>query len=127
MPKEISKAWKCNWCNKASINHGAIIKHENSCKKNPNRRHCGTCIYLCMEIDHFDTDSNGDPIIERYAPWCTKHNKPISEKPWLINCEKEEVDEYFGYINEMPLPWTCSEYKYKGYYGFKNGGELNDN
>ncbi len=41
------KVYKCSFCNKLSLNKGAMVIHERCCKKNPsNWTPCASCVHL---------------------------------------------------------------------------------
>jgi len=46
---------------------------------------------------------------EEWGAYCDYHNKPVHEKPYLI--DSETTGDPFP---EEPIPFTCFEYEYKG-------------
>ena len=48
--------FKCDYCNKISLNKGAMAMHEKHCKRNPNNKTmCDDCYWMCYiyEKQHF--------------------------------------------------------------------------
>lgn len=131
MPDLITKAWKCSFCNRCFMNKGVAYSHEIACKRNPERRHCATCIHGIM----LDNERNlKEPLsiesyipgfkekIETYCgPWCAFHEQPMSGKPYFIECE---TDEYYGC---RPIPSSCFHYEYKGHFGWTPEKEYRKN
>jgi hypothetical protein len=109
MPKKV-EAWKCDWCHRCFGRLCDANRHEKACNINPLRRNCKTCVHGILAIVGWDSDYQGDPVIERYGAYCGYHNKPMSEKPYYIDCE-EGQDEYYG---DSKMPGTCDHYEYKG-------------
>jgi len=121
------KAYKCGWCSRCFINPGNARSHEASCEKNPERRHCITCTHGVIGV------IGTVPFPERYAfdanidikgPVCDLHNKPISDKPYFIDCEVDEYDVggFEGCAQShvvQECPGTCQGYEYKGYAGWR--------
>ena len=103
-------AWKCEFCNKYSGNAGAMKKHEQNCKKNPAKKHCRGCVHGISAILGWHNDLDNNPTVPDYGPFCAKHDKPIHEKPYMIDCEIHGG----GYFENYPVPWTCEHYKFKG-------------
>lgn len=93
------KAWKCDFCGKASVNHSAINQHEAACSNNPKRRHCKTC-------RHGGWKRVGEGVDEHRELWCFKLDKPMSEKPYLDECDVN----YHPWGEETPVPYSCEHY-----------------
>ena len=116
MPSKV-EAFKCDYCGKLlKLPHTAAV-HEASCKNNPAKRHCITCIHgisaCCATVPDW-TDPDG-PGTEVYGPYCGYHDKPISEKPYFIECDNGGgFDTRLGWHPEFPLPYTCFHYESKG-------------
>lgn len=113
MPSEVS-AFKCDHCHRCfgRINNARI--HEDACKNNPERRQCITCIHGTIDTIHAESNHTGfDSLSYTYhsAPYCAHHGKPITEKPYFIECDS---DDGGGWYEERPLPSTCHHYEYKG-------------
>lgn len=139
MPTKVD-AFKCDFCGRLLKTPHTAAWHEAACNKNPARRHCSTCVYGIfvnekpleqpLTVESYFTQS----APELYSgPYCAYHEKPMSEKPYFIECETNGgLDTGFGWIPETPVPFTCCEYKTKGYSEWtseeeykKNGGEPN--
>lgn len=99
-----TKVWKCQYCNKVTLNHGAILSHEESCKRNPKRCSCGTCVHACKQFIEMGSFS-------RFDKYCDYHKLPFTDKPWEICADTT----YYG---SHPIPGSCAEYEYKGKYGY---------
>jgi hypothetical protein len=116
LPSKV-EAFKCDYCGKLlKLPHTAAV-HEASCKNNPAKRHCITCIHgisaCCATVPDW-TDPDG-PGTEVYGPYCGYHDKPISEKPYFIECDNGGgFDTGLGWYPEFPLPYTCFHYESKG-------------
>lgn len=108
MPSKV-EAFKCDYCGKLlKLPHTAAV-HEASCKNNPAKRHCITCIHgisaCCATVPDW-TDPDG-PGTEVYGPYCGYHDKPISEKPYFIECDNGGgFDTGLGWYPEFPLPYA---------------------
>lgn len=116
MPSKV-EAFKCDYCGKLLKRPHTAKAHEASCYRNPATRHCITCIhgvYACIGIAADWTNPYG-PGTEVYGAYCGHHKKPISEKPYFIDCDMcGGIDTGFGVIPEEPVPYTCFLYKSKG-------------
>ena len=124
MPELITKAWKCSFCSRCFVNKGVAVNHESACKRNPERRHCATCVFGIrldnpkkiiqpLTIESYMLGFGMEP--DGYCgPWCAYHEKPIFEEPYFIECEIDDNP----YYEERPIPGTCRNYKYKGYFGW---------
>lgn len=124
MPEQITKAWKCKFCSRCFVNKGVAINHEAACKKNPERRHCATCVHGIMlkdarKLKESLTVESYIPGYEERAetycgPWCAFHEQPMSKSPYFIECETDDNP----YYEERPMPGTCFNYEYKGHFGW---------
>lgn len=113
MAEKVS-AYKCDWCHRCFGRLCDANRHETACSNNPARRHCKTCVHGIMGLDHISTGLDGKEVEVR-RPWCAKHDKPMHEKPYYIDCDYGGgFDTGFGYHDEFPLPGTCEYYEYKG-------------
>lgn len=74
--------------------------------------------------------------MDEYGACCSFHNKPISERPYFIDCETVQLGQWAkdveaGLVSsgvpcvnpyhedyERPVPGTCEHYQYKGYAGW---------
>lgn len=123
--KEV-KAWKCNWCNRTSLNPANGRAHETSCKNNPARRHCITCTHGVtvrdmdvakpLTVQSYMPGADNEPYVYD-GPWCDLHKAPMSEKPYFFDCEEDEYDVFNGSYYEHVVrqcPGTCQGYEYKG-------------
>ncbi len=126
MPDLITKAWKCSFCSRCFMKKGTAVSHEAACKRNPERRHCATCVYGVMIGDYHDLIGETVALdLERIpyiGPWCAYHKQPMSEKPYYIECDTDDNP----YYEEQPIPGTCWNYKYKGRFGWTPESEFNE-
>lgn len=109
------KAYKCDFCYKCFGRKVNAIQHEPTCKNNPEKRHCRTCVHSAWRVvDCYDGDN------EVYGAYCDKYDKTINDKPYLIECETG-----YSYVGEeITVPYTCENYEYKGYAGWKQKGGI---
>lgn len=111
------EAFKCDFCGRLLKLPRTAALHEASCKNNPVARNCITCIhgiFACCAITPDWTDPYG-PGTEHSGPYCGYHDKPISEKPYFIDCDTDGgFDTGFGWYPESPIPYTCFHYESKG-------------
>jgi hypothetical protein len=138
------EAWQCDFCNKTSVSKGGLTNHERACKNNPARRNCITCVHGIsidpveiakpLTVESYMPGWTDAPYI--YAgPWCDHHNMPISEKPYFVECDVDDVGSYNDDViaglraagidvtghsteRERPVPGTCFHYGNKGYAGW---------
>lgn len=112
------QAYKCGWCGRCFLNPGNARSHEASCRNNPERRNCITCTHgVWGVVGMMEPPFEGAAAVERHGPCCDEYHKPISEKPYFIDCEEDEYDLGFG-NNVVKCPGTCQGYEYKGYAGW---------
>lgn len=133
MPIKV-EAFKCSYCNKLCHFYWTALRHEASCRNNPAARHCITCVHgisACCGTDSDWSDPFG-PGTERNSPYCGHHDKPISEKPYLIECDTcGGFDTGPYWYPESPIPYTCHHYENKGKVEWTpedqyNGGQENE-
>ena len=110
MPHTIS-AYQCDFCNRTFYRKVDVLNHERACKYNPARRSCNTCKfyerkeYTRIETGYFVGEEDHEITVEGYV--CTKHNKPIHEKPYFLECEYETTFAFEGDYISSPIPGTC--------------------
>lgn len=111
MPHTIS-AYQCDFCNRTFYRKVDVLNHERACKYNPARRSCYTCKlyerkeYTKIEPGYFVGEEEHEITVKGYV--CTRHNKPIFEKPYLIDCEEgDEICDIYGDAKSVPIPGTC--------------------
>ena len=97
------EAYKCDYCNKTYFRKCDAVRHEKTCINNPARRACKTCIHSGFKTIAQSIDSIPYNYEELY---CFKLNVPMSEKPYLIDCD--EINDC-GQI--QTIPYTCEHYK----------------
>lgn len=129
MPTKVD-AFKCDFCGRLLKTPHTATQHEAACNKNPARRHCITCIHgitACIRTDGDWTDPYG-PGTEIHGPYCAYHEKPISEKPYFIECDtRGGFDTGVGWMPETPIPFTCFAYETKGYAKWTPEDEYKEN
>ena len=101
--KEV-RAFKCDFCHRCFMRQCDAKRHEDACNGNPKRRACKTCKH-CRENSIVDGEDIYGNVLEHKAFWCFYHDKPISDKPYYIDCD---VDYYYG--QERLIPGTCEHY-----------------
>lgn len=65
---ENTTIYRCDYCNKASVSKGAMVRHEKACSKNPNNRAmCDNCAWMKFteETEHFTIYGSMDYPIKR--------------------------------------------------------------
>lgn len=105
------EAWQCDYCAKCYINPKSTYSHQRTCRNNPDRHNCVTCVHGCTEYvvkNYPDPHDRNEPAEVREA-WCDFYGMPIGDKPYYEDCD----------MSEGPLPGTCHHYKYKGYAGWE--------
>lgn len=119
MPSKV-EAFKCDFCGKLlKLPHTAAV-HEAACSHNPAKRHCITCIHgisaVCETVPGWsDPCGPGTDVCEVYGPFCGYHDKPISEKPYFIDCDHGGgFDTGLGWHPDFPMAYTCFHYESKG-------------
>ena len=120
------KAWKCGFCRKCYARPQSTATHERSCRNNPARKHCKTCVNSYMRRVSSETIDGEKSVpwtggmawptitIHNDVPWCKIRNKAIHEKPYYDECEMQGGD----YGPDYPVPGTCDYYAYKGFAGW---------
>ena len=98
------QAYKCDFCPRCFARKVNAIQHEERCKNNPIMRSCKTCKHgVLRAVRHIEE-------LEILDAYCKKQNMPISDKPYFDEC-----DISCGpYGEEIPIPFTCENYEYKG-------------
>ena len=121
-----AQAYQCDFCTRCFARPSNATQHERSCQANPARRNCKTCVHGCIgTIDRkepvtwdYDTRLCRDvPDYSFYGAYCDYHNVPIHEAPFNIECETA-APHCNPNGDEIPVPGTCWEYKYKGKCGW---------
>jgi hypothetical protein len=134
--KEV-KAWKCDFCPRCFTRKANAERHLSRCRMNPEMRNCKTCVYGCKDVVSMKPCPwDRDEPMDEYGACCSYHGKPISEKPYYIDCETIDVGGWAADVTaglrgsgidctnpyprdyERPVPGTCEHYKYKGYAGW---------
>ena len=96
--KEVSKAYKCDYCNKVSLTKSAINNHERSCLHNPsNRTYCYECGYsTTMRKDYtaYEGHAMEREVTVKEAPFCSYHDAyliapKLARKSWFILGDNE--------------------------------------
>ena len=76
--KELTKAYKCDYCSKVSLSKSAIKNHERACKHNPaNRTYCYTCGHsTTMKKDYvvYEGHAMEREMTVKEAPFCNYHD-----------------------------------------------------
>jgi len=110
MKQKEKTVYYCDHCNEKRFVKNAMIRHEITCKKNPNnKRACYGCIFLTKEDFDFEHDSGheGGIIIEvRKQAFCTKKDIFLANHYQEIN--QHDVINYDGV--EM-MPKYCEDRK----------------
>lgn len=91
-------AYKCDYCHRCFGRTVDAANHERSCKYNPSRRACATCVHCVKQKDE------GECTLQ----WCKHYNEPLRDKPYFHECEEAVV-----YHEIILVPGTCSQYKAK--------------
>lgn len=120
MPVKV-EAYQCEYCGKLCKRQHSAKAHEASCRCNPAARHCITCIHGILATTRFKPDWSDPfgPGNEECGPYCGYHDKPISEKPYFIDCDNGGgFCTGLGYHPEFPQPYTCLHYESKGKAGW---------
>lgn len=107
-------AHKCDFCSKVYGRKVNAKQHEKTCKNNPERHNCITCVYGGLTVMDV-VDIGEGHTMDVTAPACHYHGKLMSDKPYQIDC-KEFFDDY-GILRSTP--GTCEHYEYKGYSGWR--------
>lgn len=100
MKTKIERVYHCEFCNKISINKGAMTWHEKKCKSNPNNQHsCFGCKYLEVH----------EPInvLPEFAFTCV--NKKCKFFLKELYTYKKDEDPLFERLTRMPT--NCSHFK----------------
>lgn len=108
------EAWKCDFCERVYTRSVSTANHQRACRCNPARRNCITCKHSRLEMILREYSPLNIEPTEVWAPWCSQHEKQISEKPYFDECELIQND----HTEDEPIPGTCFYYEYKGCAGW---------
>lgn len=91
--KEITKAYRCDYCGKVSAGKSAMARHEECCRKNPkNISLCANCKYLQKEEEWVVHEDMGIRVRETHFI-CTErgvnlfHPKILRKSQYLQDAE----------------------------------------
>ena len=116
MPTKV-EAYRCDYCGRLLKTPHTAATHEAACNYNPAKRHCITCKHGIKAVCEIVPGIDGIPgsNVDVYGPYCGYHKKPISEKPYFIECDsKGGFDTGVGWYPEAPVPFSCFCYENKG-------------
>lgn len=111
------EAFKCDYCGRLLKTPHTATWHEAACNKNPARRHCSTCIHGILACTEYKADWTDpySPGMEEKGPYCGYHDKPMTDKPYFIDCDVGGgIDTGLGWLPEKPIPFSCWHYQSKG-------------
>jgi len=102
MPTKV-EAYKCNHCSMTSLFKGHVTRHEkHSCKKNPNRHNCRSCVNLEFESE---TPSLGCPI----NPQIHGNYEPYEPPTWWCSINEEDIQP-----DDLSTTRVCESFKLEG-------------
>lgn len=120
LPSE-TKVYKCEYCNRLSVNKGGMVRHEICCKRNPiNKTPCASCKYLDKAIEYYDPYGNFISEMEALTGYehyrkvtqmlCIKKNLKLYH-PRIMRFGKERAKLIISQC-DMQMPTECGDYKW---------------
>jgi hypothetical protein len=104
MKTKVETVYHCEFCNKVSINKGAMTRHVSKCRENPNNQHsCFTCKYLVVEEPEYE--------FPYYSFTCENEKCKFYNKELHTYRLDDDPVRTEGLIR---MPTRCSHYKYGG-------------
>ncbi len=106
MKESLRKVYKCEYCGKNMLIMGAMEKHEDFCRKNPENQHAcfKMCKHLVKGVEYKDI---GDEWGR--TPKCTTFTCSVTnQKMYSYIAERRDLDIAMDDAERMPL--ACDKY-----------------